>query len=127
MEQSLTVPTATSVREIPVKLLEENRRIVNNHQALVAGPKISFTHFLAWVVVRALERHPAMNVAYDRIDDRPHLLRRKSIRLGLAIDVERKGSRVLLVPNINEIETLDFPSLVARYNDLVARARRNEL
>src|SRR5262245_42050896 len=33
MEASLTVPTATSVRTLPVRTLEENRAILNKHRA----------------------------------------------------------------------------------------------
>ena len=74
MEASLEVPTATSVRTIPVKLLEENRRIVNRHQAMVAGSRISFTHLIGWAIVRALAAHPRMNARFEQIDGQPHLV-----------------------------------------------------
>jgi len=127
MEASLAIPTATSAREIPVKLLEENRRLINQHQTATAGPKVSFTHVIAWAIVRALERHPAMNAGYREIDGRPHRLERSTIHLGLAIDVERKGQRLLLVPNLKDAGSLRFSSLVHGYDELVQRARRNQL
>ncbi len=127
MELSLGVPTATSAREIPVKLLEENRRLVNQHQATTAGPKISFTHLIAWAVVRALAKHPGMNAGFLSPEGKPHRLDRPEINLGLAIDVERRGERLLLVPNIKNVATLGFTALVAAYDDLVHRARSNEL
>jgi 2-oxoglutarate dehydrogenase E1 component len=127
MAASLSVPTATSSRTIPVKMLEEHRRIVNQHQETIAGPKISFTHLIAWAIVRALERHPEMTARYVEIEGVPHRVPGGTIRLGLAIDVERGGERLLLVPNVKDAGVLDFPSFVAAYDDLVARARRNEL
>jgi 2-oxoglutarate dehydrogenase E1 component len=127
MNASLSVPTATSVRSIPVKLLEENRSVINSHQAVVAGPKISFTHLIAWTLLRALERHPRMNSRFAEIDGQPHLVARESINLGLAIDVERKGDRVLLVPTLKDAGSLSFPALVAAYDQLVLRARQNQL
>jgi len=127
MTTSLEVPTATSVRSIPVKLLEENRRVINDHQATVSGAKVSFTHLIAWGVVRALEKHPGMNVGYEDRAGVPHRRVRPKIHLGLAIDIQRNDQRVLLVPNIKDAAAHDFPSFVARYDDLVARARSNQL
>ena len=127
MDASLGVPTATSARSIPVKMLEENRRVINAHQSTVSGPKVSFTHLIAWAIVRALEKHPQMNVAFDEIDGHPHILERKEIRLGLAIDLEKNGQRLLIVPNIRDAASHQFPAFVAGYDELVARARQNQL
>jgi 2-oxoglutarate dehydrogenase E1 component len=127
MAASLEVPTATSTREVPVKLLEENRRLINQHQATTGGGKISFTHLIAWAIVRTLEVHPGMNAGFDEKEGLPHRLRRERINLGLAIDIEKRGERVLLVPNIKDVGSLDFPSLVAAYDDLVQRARQGKL
>ncbi len=127
MAASLEVPTATSTRSIPVKLLEENRKLINQHQETVGGGKISFTHLIAWGIVRAIELHPGMNAGFAEIDGVPHRLRRDRLNLGLAIDVEKKGERILLVPNIKDAGRLDFPSLVAAYDDLVLRARQGKL
>src|SRR5713226_10666098 len=59
MEASLALPTATSVRIVPAKLLEENRRLINRFLAGDRGGKVSFTHLIGWAVVRALEAVPA--------------------------------------------------------------------
>ena len=126
MDASLGVPTATSARSIPVKMLEENRRVINAHQSTVSGPKISFTHLIAWAIVRALEKHPQMNVAFDEIDGHPHIIEREEIRLGLAIDLEKNGQRLLIVPNIRDAASPQFPAFVAAYDELVARARQNQ-
>jgi len=123
MEDSLSVPTATSVRTIAVKFLEENRRVVNHHQGARFGAKVSFTHLVAWALVRAVEKHPAMNAGFSEIDGVPHVLDRDAIALGVAVDAERRGERVLLVPNVKNAQGLDFPSFVAAYDDVVARAR----
>jgi 2-oxoglutarate dehydrogenase E1 component len=127
MEASLAVPTATSVRNIPVKLLEENRRAINLHQESVAGAKVSFTYLIAWAVVRALEKHPGMNAGYVEHGGKPHRLPRPVINLGLAIDTERKGERILLVPSIKDVGKKTFTEFVAAYDDVIVRARNNKL
>ena len=110
MEASREIPTATSVRTIPAKLLEVNRLIINNQlKRLTQGGKVSFTHLIGWAIVRAFKELPDLNVAFAEIDGKPHVVRIPHINLGLAIDLERKdGSRGLVVPNIKEADTLDF-------------------
>jgi 2-oxoglutarate dehydrogenase E1 component len=127
MEQSLGVPTATSAREVPVKLLEENRRLINAHQTTAGRPKVSFTHLVAWAVVRALEQHPRLNAAHAELDGKPHRIEPERIGLALAIDVERGGERLLVVPCLQDAARLDFPSFLEAYDDLVERARANRL
>ena len=128
MESSLTVPTATSTRIIPVKVLEENRRIINQQLAATRGGKVSFTHIIAWAILCALKQMPALTNVFMEIDDQPHKVRQKHINFGLAIDVERKdGSRSLLVPNIKEAETLDFKSFFAAYNDMIRKVKSNTI
>jgi 2-oxoglutarate dehydrogenase E1 component len=128
METSLTVPTATSIRNIPVKALEENRRVINNHLALGGQTKASYTHIIAWAIVRAAKEYPRMNAAFASQDGTPSRVDREDINLGLAIDVERKdGSRSLLVPNIKRAQTLDFAQFLKAYNDVVRKARNNTL
>ena len=128
METSLGVPTATTVRTLPVKILEENRRIINQHQATVAGTRVSFTHIIAWAILRGLERHPEMNARFVEFNGKPHVVVEPEVRLGLAIDIEKQqGQRVLLVPNIRQAQSLSFPDFLAAYNDLVMRAREERL
>ena len=128
MEASLAVPTATSVRTIPVKVLEENRRIVNNHLALSGQPKASYTHIVAWAIVKAVKAFPRLNAAFVQQDGQPARIDREDVNIGLAIDVERKdGSRSLLVPNIKRAQTLDFAQFLKGYNDVVRKARNNTL
>ncbi|MCB0719292.1 MAG: multifunctional oxoglutarate decarboxylase/oxoglutarate dehydrogenase thiamine pyrophosphate-binding subunit/dihydrolipoyllysine-residue succinyltransferase subunit [Bacteroidetes bacterium] len=127
MEASLRVPTATSVRTIPVKLLAENRNLINDYQKYVGGAKVSFTHVIAFALVRALREFPDMNVAYAEEEGTPYLVRHQHVNLGLAIDIERRGRRSLLVPNIKEAEKLTFPQFLGLYNDLIVRARNNKL
>lgn len=128
MQASLEVPTATSVRTIPVKLLDENRQIINKHLQNIKRKKISFTHILAWAVVRALVKYPQFNSYFDIIDGKPCRVRRKHINFGLAIDLERKdGSRLLLVPNIKNAEELTFSEFIEKYDTLIEKARNNKL
>src|SRR5436190_5679349 len=128
IEASLAVPTATSQRRIPVKLLEENRRIINRHLADRDHSKASFTHLIAYAVLRALENFPQMNDGFDVLDEQPVRLKRASVNLGIAIDLEKKdGTRSLLVPNIRNANALRFPEFLQTYNDIVSRARAGKL
>jgi 2-oxoglutarate dehydrogenase E1 component len=128
MEASLAVPTATSNRVIPVKNMEENRRILNRHREALGLSKVSFTHFVAWAIVRALEKHPGMNDAFGEADGRPARIRKPSVNLGVAIDVTKKdGSRTLLVPNIKGAEALTFAQFLGAFDTLVAKARKGAI
>ncbi len=126
MEASLHVPTATSVRNFPVRTLEENRRILNKHREATGKSKVSFTHIVAWAILRALDAFPRMNDAYAELEAGAHRIQRDQVRLGIAVDVQKKdGSRTLLVPNIKDAGKLDFAGLPARpsTSSWLARAR----
>ncbi len=128
MEASLALPTATSYRTIPVKLLEENRRIINEHLEADNRSKVSFTHLISWAIVRALCEQPAMLASYEHVDGEPHRRLSSSVNLGIAVDIERKdGSHTLLVPNVKSAEKLSVLEFIQRYDDIVARARRGAI
>jgi len=128
MDASLTVPTATSVRTVPAKLMIDNRIVINNHLGRTRGGKVSFTHLIAWAMVRALKEFPSQNVYYDEIDGKPAVVTPAHINLGIAIDLPRPdGSRSLVVPGIKRAETMGFAEFVAAYEDVVARARSGQL
>ncbi|HVJ96264.1 MAG TPA: 2-oxo acid dehydrogenase subunit E2, partial [Acidimicrobiia bacterium] len=128
MEASLDVPTATSVRAVPAKLLEVNRQILNNQLKRERGGKVSFTHLIGFAVLRALETVPRMNASFGTVDGTPSVVHHEHVNLGLAIDLAKKdGTRTLLVPNIKNADTLDFAAFHAAYEDLIRRARSNKL
>lgn len=128
MVASLSVPTATSVRSVPVKALEENRRILNQVLARRRMPKLSFTHILAYAIVKAVERTPNMKNSYGFHDGTHVRIERGGVNLGLAVDTTRKdGSRILLVPSIKHAERLTFAEFAAAYDSLIAKARTNKL
>ncbi|HEY4461698.1 MAG TPA: multifunctional oxoglutarate decarboxylase/oxoglutarate dehydrogenase thiamine pyrophosphate-binding subunit/dihydrolipoyllysine-residue succinyltransferase subunit [Streptosporangiaceae bacterium] len=128
MENSLAVPTATSVRDVPAKLLIDNRIVVNNHLRRGRGGKVSFTHLIGYAAVRALEAMPAMNESYAEEDGKPVLVAPEHVNLGLAIDVAKSdGTRQLLVPNIKAAEAMDFRQFWTAYEDVVRKARTNKL
>ena len=128
MDESLTVPTATTVRDMPVKLMFENRAQINDHLKRTRGGKISFTHIIGWAIVKSALLHPGMNVNYKVVDGKPFVVTPEHINLGLAIDLPQKdGSRALVVAAIKECETLTFDQFVKAYEDIVARARQNKL
>ncbi len=128
MEASLSVPTATSQRRIPVKLLDENRRIINRHLQENDRRKASYTHLIAYAILRAIDRLPQLNDGFGVFDKQPARVRRESVNLGIAIDVEKKdGTRTLLVPNIKNANKLRFSEFLAAYDDVVTRAREGKL
>ena len=127
MQASLGVPTATSVRTIPAKLLEENRRVINRHLSQRDGGKVSFTHIIGWAVLKSLDARPAMKASYEEIDGAPHILHHKRVNFGLAVDVERSGARILLVPNIKDADALDFAGFFSAYEEVIRKVRSNDL
>jgi 2-oxoglutarate decarboxylase len=128
MDASLAVPTATSVRSVPVKLLWDNRTVINNHLARARGGKVSFTHLIGFALVRALRAMPEMNAGFDVVDGKPNLITPAHINLGLAIDVQKSdGTRQLLVPSIKAAEAMDFAAFWTAYEDIVRKARDGKL
>ncbi|QNN51947.1 multifunctional oxoglutarate decarboxylase/oxoglutarate dehydrogenase thiamine pyrophosphate-binding subunit/dihydrolipoyllysine-residue succinyltransferase subunit [Nocardioides mesophilus] len=128
MDVSLTVPTATSVRSVPVKLLIDNRTVINNHLARARGGKVSFTHIIGYALVKAVASMPEMNNGFDVIDGKPTLITPAHINLGLAIDLPKPdGTRQLLVPSIKAAESMNFAAFWTAYEDLVRKARNNKL
>ncbi|AMB57888.1 multifunctional oxoglutarate decarboxylase/oxoglutarate dehydrogenase thiamine pyrophosphate-binding subunit/dihydrolipoyllysine-residue succinyltransferase subunit [Microterricola viridarii] len=128
MDASLTVPTATSVRTIPAKLMIDNRIVINNHLQRARGGKISFTHMIGWALIQALKVFPSQNVYYSEVDGKPSVVKPAHVGLGIAIDIPKPdGSRALLVPAIKRADTMTFSEYLAAYEDLVRRARGNKL
>ncbi|WP_448450612.1 multifunctional oxoglutarate decarboxylase/oxoglutarate dehydrogenase thiamine pyrophosphate-binding subunit/dihydrolipoyllysine-residue succinyltransferase subunit [Mycolicibacterium phlei] len=128
MSASLEVPTATSVRAIPAKLMIDNRIVINNHLKRTRGGKISFTHLIGYAVVQAVKKFPNMNRHFAEIDGKPHAVTPEHVNLGLAIDLPgRDGNRQLVVAGIKAAETLSFGQFIAAYEDIVRRARDGKL
>ena len=128
MEASLTVPTATSVRAIPAKLMIDNRTVINNHLARGRGGKVSFTHLIGYAMIKALRAIPEMNTFYAEQEGKPVLGRPEHINLGIAIDLAKPdGTRQLLVPSIKGCEALDFGQFWASYEETVRKARSGTL
>jgi 2-oxoglutarate dehydrogenase E1 component len=128
MNASLTIPTATSVRAVPAKLLADNRIVINNHLARARGGKVSFTHLIGYALVRALDDFPNMNNAFAEADGKPVLVQPAHVNFGLAIDLPKAdGTRSLVVANIKSAETMDFAQFWAAYEDVIRRARAGKL
>ena len=128
MAASLSVPTATSVRSVPAKLLIDNRIVINNHLGRGRGGKISFTHLIGFAVVRALASLPEMNYSFAEVDGKPTLVKPAHVNFGLAIDVRKDdGTRQLLVPGLKATEAMDFRQFWAAYEDLIRKARIGKL
>src|SRR6266487_2949060 len=127
MTDSLSVPTATSFREVVVDTLDARRKELNAGLA-ASGKKISFTHLIGFAIVRAAQQLPVMTHAFQEVQGKPHRLDPQGVNLGLAVDVEKKdGSRALVVPVIKHAERMDFAAFHATYETLVDKARTNKL
>ncbi len=128
MAESLRVPTATSTRDLPVKVLEENRRIVNEYLVSEFRGKASYTHFIAWAMVKALQTVPGMRVRYVERDGKAFRETVRSINLGIAVDVQKDdGSRTLVVPNVKDAGSMNFATFVAACDAQVRKGRRGRL
>ncbi|HZI91595.1 MAG TPA: multifunctional oxoglutarate decarboxylase/oxoglutarate dehydrogenase thiamine pyrophosphate-binding subunit/dihydrolipoyllysine-residue succinyltransferase subunit [Thermoleophilaceae bacterium] len=123
MDESLSIPTATSFRTLEVDTLAERRAALK-----AAGRKLSFTHLIAWAIVQAARDMPVMANSFAEVDGKPHRVTPGAISLGLAVDMQRKdGSRSLVVPVIRDASTLSFESFVTAYDEAVFGARDNKL
>jgi 2-oxoglutarate dehydrogenase E1 component len=130
MERSLSVPTATSMRQIPAKLLEVNRRVMNGYRSRTGQAKISFTHLIGFAVVRAIvDAVPNMKNSFATdADGKPQLQRHTNVNIGLAVDVDKgKGQRTLVVPVLKGADTLDFLGFVLAYDEIIRKVRANKL
>lgn len=128
MTQSISIPTAVSLRTIPVKVLEENRRIINQNLKKRHKGKISYTHIIGWAIVKAIQYVPVMNNSYIVINGEPGVSKKKDVNLGLAVDIQKKdGTHSLIVPNIKKANTLNFKQFFDAYNDIINRSRSGKI
>jgi 2-oxoglutarate decarboxylase len=128
MDASLTLPTATSVRAVPAKLIADNRIVVNNHLQRARGGKVSFTHIIGYALVRALRDFPEMNNSFAVVDGKPAVVVPEHVNLGLAIDLKQKdGSRSLVVASVKGTESMDFRAFWQAYEEVIRRARLGKL
>ncbi len=128
MEESLTVPTATSVRSIPVKPLDENRRIINKYLLRQRRSKISFSHLLLWAIVKTLKQYPSLNDSFVKKDGKYYRQVNNEINIGVAVDIEKKnGERLLLVPNLKDAGSMNFSEFIEKLSDLITRAKNNKI
>jgi 2-oxoglutarate dehydrogenase E1 component len=128
MDESLAVPTATSLRVMPVKMLIEDRTIINRHLVHRNEPKASFTHIIAWAIIRALEEFPNLNNYFAVKDGDAYKVVPDDVNLGIAVDVQNKnGTRSLVVPNIKGVNKMNFKEFLHAYSDLVEKARNGKL
>ncbi len=128
MNLSLTVPTATSQRIIPVRIIDENRRILNEHREFIGKGKISYTHLIGWAIIQALKANPGINNAYAENDGQAFRIVRNEINFGIAVDIPAKdGTRSLVVPSIKNVGNMNFSQYLAGFDDLVVRSRKGKL
>ena len=130
MEKSLTVPTATSFRNVPARLLEVNRKVINDYRSLHGLSKVSFTHIIAHAIVRAIsDAVPNMRNAFTvGADGKPQLIRNPHVNVGLAVDVDKgDGTRSLVVPVLRNADTLSFAQFLVAYDDIVRKVKSNKL
>jgi 2-oxoglutarate decarboxylase len=124
LEDSLSIPSASSSRTIPVKALDENKRIINRYQKILKRKNVTFTHILAWAIVKSLIKFPNMNDSYAEIEGKPYRIVRNSLNVGLAIDITKNdGTRLLLVPNVKNVENMDFKEFFHEFQNLIEKTR----
>ena len=131
MNASLAVPTATSVRSVSARLLEINRSALNASLSRASGAKVSFTHLIAYAIIKGLVAIPAMNASFvDAVDQKgtPGILRHDHVGLGLAVDVEKSdGTRNLMVPVIRDADAMDFRTFLLAYEDLIRKVHTGKV
>lgn len=128
MDDSIYVPTATSLRVLPVKMMTEDRAIINTHLLQRGEPKASFTHLIAWAVIQALEDFPNINSYYANEDSTHYRVKPEGVNLGIAVDLKSKdGSRNLVVPNIKGVDKMNFNEFLYAYSELIEKARNGNL
>lgn len=126
--ETIDIPFASATRTIPVKALDENKRIINRYLNKLNKVNVSFTHILAWSVVKALEKFPNLNDSYHQENGQSYRIKKPSINVGLAVDIDSKeGYRLMLIPSIKNANKLSFDLFVAEYDRLIERARTNTL
>jgi len=106
MTASLSMPVATSQRSMPVKVIDENRRVINQYRSLAGANKVSYTHLVAWAIVRALEKVPALNQAFsgggsDSGDESFRVLR-KHVNLGHRGRRRGQGRRAVAQSSVDQ-------------------------
>ena len=128
MELSLEIPTATSFRNLPAKIMFDNRALINSHLKSTRGGKVSFTHLIAYAAIESLVQMPEMNNSYEIADGKPAIHQPEHVNFGVAIDVQKPdGSRSLVVPSIKGAELMTFDQFLSSYESLVRRGRTNKL
>src|SRR5215211_419429 len=126
MDESREIPTATSFRTVPVDTLDAKRKALNS-VLQERGMKVSFTHLIAWAIVEAAQEWTVMARRFDVRDGKPHVVEPDGVSLGIAVDVERKGQRSLMVPAIKGADSLDFAGFHTYYEELITKTRENKL
>jgi multifunctional 2-oxoglutarate metabolism enzyme len=128
MEISLEIPTATSLRVIPVKMLWEDRMLLNRYLEQRTDRKVTFTHLIAWAVIQALKEYPSLNYYYEEVEGKTYSVNPGAINFGVAIDLPgRNGTRSLMVPNVKSADSMSFPEFMDTFDDLIRRARAGKL
>jgi 2-oxoglutarate dehydrogenase E1 component len=128
MDESIYVPTATSLRVLPVKMMTEDRKIINSHLLKTSNMKASFTHLIAWAVIQGLKEFPNINSYYTERDGDHYRVKPDQVNLGIAVDLESKdGSRNLVVPNIKGVDQMNFKEFLVAYSELIDKARNGNL
>jgi 2-oxoglutarate decarboxylase len=123
MDDSRSIPTATSFRTITVTALDNRRK-----QLKAAGQRVSFTHIIAYAIAIAATEMDVMAHHFEERDGKPYRIDDGAVNLGLAVDVEKKdGTRTLMVPVIRDAGRKSFAEFLEAYNELVEKARTNTL
>ena len=113
-----TSPHVYSVYEVNFERVAQLREKHKQHFE-AAGAKLTYTAFIAKVIVDALRQFPAVNASIDG----DNIIYKKDINLGVAVALEQG----LIVPVIRNGDEKNLLGLSRAINDLAARARSKKL
>ena len=88
MDESRSIPTATSFRTITVTTMDGRRKQLKD-----AGERVSFTHLIAYAIALSAQHDaPVMAHHFADIDGRPHRIDDGQVNLGIAVDVRSSAT-----------------------------------
>jgi 2-oxoglutarate dehydrogenase E1 component len=119
MSRSLSVPTATTIREFSVGPFAEWRLALK-----AQGSPVPVISCLAYALVSAIKQDvPAMRCRLELRDDAFWKVDDGQINLGIAVDVSSGDNRSVMVPVVHGADQLSFAELNTRISQLAEACR----
>ncbi|MDR1292314.1 MAG: 2-oxo acid dehydrogenase subunit E2 [Clostridiales Family XIII bacterium] len=119
-ESMSTSPQYTMMMEADCLSLKAYFKEKTESCLAATGIKPTYSDIFIRACCLALLKNPMVNSSF--MGD--HILLKGAVNIGLAVSLGENG---LIVPNIKNVQTLDFEGIVARRADLVSKARSGSL